>query len=351
MNEYEYLAGIIHAQMEFDSPVVLISITNQQGSSPRHTGTKMAVGQGGKAYGTIGGSIIESESIKKAKHVLLAKKSKSVSYDLTSEDAKSGMICGGKAEVLLEYMAPTAENKEYITNWLKAMRQGKDFYLFTHVKGDAENIDVLGHTVLMVDGTNVSSSSLSDDDIHSLNSELHNISTTAVLPLGETSVIVDRVRRIKTLYIFGAGHVGEPTAYLAAMVGFRVVVIDDRAEYANSERFPKADEVRVITDFNNAFEGLEIDKDSSIVIVTRGHQYDKEVLEQALKTNAGYIGMISSRKKRDTIYQALLAEGITQEQLDRVYSPIGLDIGAETPEEIAVSIVSELVKVRSGQTT
>lgn len=350
MNEYEYLAAIIHAQMDFDSPLVLISITNQQGSSPRHTGTKMVVGQGGKSYGTIGGGIIESASITEAKNVLSAKKSKIVSLDLTGQDAKTGMVGGSKAEVLLEYFAPTAENKKYAANWLKAMRQGKDFYLFTHIKGEGDNIDVLGHTILNLDGTIVSTSSLKEEDIQTLSSELQNISTTAVIPFNDTRVIIDRVRRLKTLYCFGAGHVAEPTAHLAALVGFRVVVIDDRAEYGNTERFPEADEVRVITDFDKAFEGLEIDKNCYIVIITWGHQHDKEVLAQAVKTDAGYIGMISSRRKRDTIFGELMTVGVSKEQLDRVHSPIGLDIGAETPEEIAVSIVAELVKIRSEQT-
>ena len=95
-----------------------------------------------------------------------------------------------------------------------------------------------------------------------------------------------------------------PTAHLAALAGFRAVVIDDRTEFASAARFPEAHEIRVIEDFNHAFDGLEIDNDSFIVIVTRGHQYDRVVLEQALKTSAGYIGMISSRRKREAIYSA-----------------------------------------------
>ena len=138
-----------------------------------------------------------------------------------------------------------------------------------------------------------------------------------------------------------------PTAHLAALVGFRVVVIDDRLEYANKERFPEAEKTLVIKNFTRAFDGLEIDADSYIVIVTRGHQYDRAVLEQSLRTSAGYIGMISSRRKREAIYEYLTAQGFTKERLAQVHSPIGIDIGGETPEEIAVSIVAELIKVRS----
>jgi xanthine dehydrogenase accessory factor len=133
---------------------------------------------------------------------------------------------------------------------------------------------------------------------------------------------------------------------MAALAGFRVVVIDDRAEFANAERFPDADEVCIIADFSRALDGLAIDADSYIVIVTRGHAFDRVVLEAALKTDAGYIGMISSRRKRDAIYAALTAEGISIEALARIHSPIGLPIGGETPEEIAVSIVAELISER-----
>ena len=151
-----------------------------------------------------------------------------------------------------------------------------------------------------------------------------------------------------TVFLFGAGHVSQQVAEVAALVKFRTVVLDDREEFANPQRFPKADQIIVLLSFEQAFAGLEIDSDSYVVIVTRGHLHDKTVLEQALRTKAGYIGMIGSRRKRDMLYQTLLSEGFTQEDIDRVHCPIGLNIGGETPEEIAVSIVAELIKARSG---
>jgi len=126
------------------------------------------------------------------------------------------------------------------------------------------------------------------------------------------------------------------------------VVLDDRSEFANQERFPKADELRVLDRFENAFSGLSADSNSFLVILTRGHSHDRTVLAQALRTQAGYIGMIGSHRKRDTIYQSLRDEGFTNADLDRVHCPIGLDIGGETPEEIAVSIVAEMIEVHSG---
>jgi xanthine dehydrogenase accessory factor len=126
-----------------------------------------------------------------------------------------------------------------------------------------------------------------------------------------------------------------------------VQVQDDRAAFANRDRFPLADEIRVLPSFDHCLSGEEIDGDTCLVIATRSHQHDLNVLGQALQTEAGYVGMIGSRKKRDAIFARLLERGCTAAQLERVHCPIGLSIGAETPEEIAVAIVAELIHHRS----
>jgi xanthine dehydrogenase accessory factor len=158
-------------------------------------------------------------------------------------------------------------------------------------------------------------------------------------------ILLEPIFSEPAVYIFGGGHVSEQLASLAKKVHFKVVVIDDREMFANRERFPEADEV-IVSEFERCFDQLNIDDSSYIVIVTRGHLYDGFVLEQALKSNARYIGMIGSKKKIRTLYQNLMQKGMTKETLDRVYAPIGIDINSETPEEIAVSIVAELIKVR-----
>jgi xanthine dehydrogenase accessory factor len=158
-------------------------------------------------------------------------------------------------------------------------------------------------------------------------------------------ILLEPISSEPTVYIFGAGHISQQLSPLAKRVQFKVVVIDDREMFANRERFPEADEV-VVSEFAKCFDGLDIDPSSYIVIVTRGHLYDGSVLEQAVKTNARYIGMIGSKKKIRTLYQNLIEKGVLKETLDRVHAPIGIDISSETPEEIAVSIVAELIKVR-----
>jgi xanthine dehydrogenase accessory factor len=187
-----------------------------------------------------------------------------------------------------------------------------------------------------------------DQVLKRLISETYGKRTAALLPVDEQLFLVQHHHWTNgTVYIFGAGHVARQLARLTKMADFYTVVLDDREEFANRRRFTNSDEIVVLESFEAAFEDRAFDSHSYIVIVTRGHSHDKTVLAQALQTTAGYIGMIGSRRKRDIIYQKLLAEKFSQADIDRVHCPIGLDIGAETPEEIAVSIVAELILKRA----
>jgi xanthine dehydrogenase accessory factor len=134
-------------------------------------------------------------------------------------------------------------------------------------------------------------------------------------------------------------------AKLARGVGFHVVVIDDRAEFANKERLPWANEV-IVADFRRALERFEFDADDFVLATTRGHSFDAQIIEYAADSSARYVGMLGSKRKKAVILKALRVAGVPQDALDRVVTPIGLEIGADTPAEIAVSVVAELVKVR-----
>jgi xanthine dehydrogenase accessory factor len=162
---------------------------------------------------------------------------------------------------------------------------------------------------------------------------------------GDLEVFIEPILTPPALYIFGGGHIALALTKMGKLCGFKITVVDDRAEFASAERFPEAD-VILADDFTKSFSRLKIDKTSCIVIVTHGHRHDEVVLEWAVGTPAKYIGMIGSKTKNETIYSHLRARGIAQEQLDRVHAPIGLEIEAQTPEEIAVSILAELIKVR-----
>lgn len=162
---------------------------------------------------------------------------------------------------------------------------------------------------------------------------------------GVLDIYIEPIIPTPTVFIFGGGHISLSVSKISAMAGFEVAVIDDRTEFANTERFPEAEQVIAGT-FSLTFPQLKVNRSSYLVIVTRGHAGDQEVLEWALSTEARYIGMIGSKKKIRTIYQNLEKKGIAQEQMQRVFAPIGLEIGALTPEEIAVSIVAQLIQVR-----
>jgi xanthine dehydrogenase accessory factor len=162
---------------------------------------------------------------------------------------------------------------------------------------------------------------------------------------GTLDIYIEPVLPTALLYIFGAGHVAASLYKTANDSGFDVIVVDDRATYANRERFPEARDV-IAEDFDRAMARLEITESAYIVIVTRGHRDDMRVLRWAVGTKARYIGMIGSKRKTIAIFRELRSEGLAANLFERVHAPIGLDIGAVTPEEIAISITAELIAVR-----
>lgn len=169
--------------------------------------------------------------------------------------------------------------------------------------------------------------------------------TLAMICGGQLEIFLEPVMPPDTLYLFGAGHTSQRTATLAKMLGFRVVVIDPRPEYNNPDRFPDADSL-VVEEYDSAFSKLSVDEDSYIVIYTTGHVVDEKCLHFAVSTGAKYLGMIGSKRKAKEVKERLQQQGVSPEQIRRVHSPIGLEIGGETPEEIAISIMAEIVKVR-----
>jgi len=159
--------------------------------------------------------------------------------------------------------------------------------------------------------------------------------------------LLEFLARPTTLIVLGGGHVSREIVPLAKRVHFRVVVVDDRPMFANKANFPDADEV-VVAEFADVFAHLPVDSQTFVLIVTRGHLHDELLLEHALQSTAGYVGMIGSKAKIRSIYGRLRAGGMTEERLAFVHAPVGVAIGARLPEEIAISVVAELVAVRNG---
>jgi len=145
------------------------------------------------------------------------------------------------------------------------------------------------------------------------------------------------------LVVFGAGHVGQAVALIGALTGYDVTVIDDREEFASRSRLPDPRIRLVVSDYASAIGKIKVSASSAVVIVTRGHQYDEECLKSVIRSNASYIGMIGSRRRVVSVFKQLSGEGVSEEDLQRVHAPIGLRIGAVSPQEIAVSILAELI--------
>lgn len=334
--------------LEQGESFVLATILSQTGSTPRLAGTKMAIRQDNSIIGTVGGGLVEARVIKAAPEIFQTRQPQIREFRLNAEIADTmDMICGGCLEILLEFTEANPEALKMYQRICLALQKREKMLMLTAL--DMKNEKEMQIQRCLISGNQAvqGNFSFSDSLLTSLTERIRGNRAPTVISEGSQKFLTEPLFVPGTVYLFGAGHVSQQVAILTKMTDFQTVVLDDRSEFANRQRFPTAEEISVPASFEIAFSDLTIDKESYIVILTRGHSHDKTVLAQALKTDAGYIGMIGSHRKRDAIYKALLNEGFTEKDLKRVYSPVGLDIGAETPEEIAVSIAAELIEVRA----
>lgn len=334
------------ALLERGESAVRATILTHEGSTPRSAGSRMLLARDDRpggcgvriAAGTVGGGLVEARVMEGAARVLASGQRRVEDFDLTGElAAGADMICGGRLRVFVERIGP--EELPLFRQLAQALENGERRLLLTPLgEGPARLLEPTGST---------EEPGLPRELLSAVRTQAAGISAPVTLSLGQQRHVLEPWTAPSPLTILGAGHVSRPTAQVAALAGFRVLVLDDRPDFANAERFPWA-ETRVLPDFSQALENAPCGPGAFIVIVTRGHVHDADTLAQALRTSAGYIGMIGSRRKRDAVYERLRDQGFTEADLARVRCPIGLEIGAETPEEIAVSIVAELIAVRAG---
>ena len=341
------------------------TILTHKGSTPRTSGSKMIVLKDRTIHGTIGGGLVEAMVMDGC--IDLLKKEKCAIKEFTlDQDLKDGldMVCGGTLSILIETFVQNRDSDSKHGPELKSVsshgrqsglatlfsslsdleKKGKKGFLVSKIQGVSKSDFTMERCLVMPDGKTVGKDILPksllgdilDNKFHGPSPVIHN--------LNFEEFIIAPIEPMECLFIFGAGHVGYQLASIAHIADFQTVVIDDREVFANSRRFPYARKIHAVKHFSNAFDDLEIDNNSYIVILTRGHLHDQSVLENALKTSPAYIGMIGSRGKRDTIYANLMKKGVSQNALDTVCSPIGMKIEAQTPAEIAVSIMGEIIK-------
>ncbi len=324
----------------------LATVITSDGSAPRGPGAKMIIRKDRSIAGTIGGGLLEAKVMDRGVEVIRAGKAAVEEFHLTKDDfAGIDMTCGGNLSVLVDFIdAGNPLNREIFAYLSSSDRDRSVAYLVTKIPETEEEMRS-SKLFVLTDGE--FSAGFNEAENTSLREKVfESDSKYRVISAGGRKYICEAANIHHCAYIFGAGHVGLKIAELLKYTGFHVTVIDDRADFACADRFPFADRI-LAADFEESFSMIDIDRFSYIVIVTRGHAKDEVCLEKALRTEAGYIGMIGSRPKREGIYKNLMERGFTQSDIDRTHSPIGLPIGAETPEEIGISVAAEIVKARS----
>ncbi len=345
--------------LESGQDFALVKLAADRGSTPRAAGAEMLMRRDGSIAGTIGGGLLELTMMKAASQVLEERRSRVTDMGLTGTDVESEdrMICGGSAQILITYVPPGDPALLAVCRAVReALAAQRHAWLFTILPAGEDDAGAGDAKATDAEGAAVEYCLLGDDDSvvgaqpcepRTLRTAVGKIAVhgSTRLPDGR-SVLVEPLEPAATVVICGGGHVGQALAPVALNAGFRVVVIDDREEFANPQRFPGASVV--LAPFDGALARVGVAEQSYVVIVTRGHVHDVEMLGQALRTPARYVGLMASRGKRARIWSALKEDGLGEDDLGRVHSPIGLDIGAETPAELAVSIVAELIQVRAG---
>jgi xanthine dehydrogenase accessory factor len=345
-------------------PFVLATIIRTRGSVPREVGAKMVVPREGQPFGTIGGGCGEGEVLRRA-YPLFEQNlpPRIVEVDLTGDfDQDEIQVCGGLMDVALDLWRPE-EDRELVHALAEATRARRPTALVTAI----QPVDVLPAGAksclsfgqagveltpsLPLDAKVVQTFSASvsagKPELFSLSPQGEVVEDSVARGQDWPRIFVDVQPGLQTLLIVGAGHIAQPLCEIGQMLGFRTVVVDDRWAFANRERFPHATDIRVGS-FVETLESLEINEHTFVVVVTRGHVWDEASVRTVLKRKPGYLGMIGSKRRAKATLERLVEQGYSPEELSRVHTPLGLDIGAETPAEIAVAIAAEIVKVRRG---
>ena len=327
---------IILTYLDKGSHGILATVIKRTGSAPRDVGAKMFVGEDGKMFGTVGGGLLESEAYRRAMETMGKDITSVFSINMDARQIEDkDMLCGGNVDLLLEPVTKKHHNVyEAVKKCQRDRIRAAIFTRFGH--------GLFAKSLIMVNET-VTGDRVDQKEIDRCMDILRRRE-----PELSGNTFLEPIHIIVPLYIFGAGHVSQYLSRLTKMTGFLTTIIDDRKEFANTERFHDADNI-IVEGFREVFRSLEFTGNEYVVIITRSHELDALVLEESLKRKVKYIGMIGSSKKVKTILGRLHEKGFDKNISERINAPIGVDINAETPQEIAVSIIAELVKVKNGK--
>ena len=307
-------------------PFALVTIVAVKGSAPRHPGSSMLVRESGAIEGTIGGGVGESRAIEAGLAAIGSGKSSFIEVEMLSDDPQGkGLICGGVNRMLVEHVGDTSSYKA----GADALASGRRVGFAKDLKGLA-----LGIVRVRV-----------GEEGQDLGEGSRALLAGKVIFLEEESLFFDPTLPEEKLLILGAGHVGTALAKAADGLGWAITIADDREEFAARDRFEPGIAVR-LGGYTEIIESFPFDLATYAVILSRGHLFDLECARAILKRPYRYAGLIGSRRKVALLREQLARDGLSEKTIATLHAPIGVDIGAETPAEIAISILAEMIAVR-----
>jgi len=349
----KYIYPALAKHLQINENCVLATVVETHGSTPQKPGSSAIFGVDGLLEGTVGGGNVEFIIQKKAAEALKTKKSGYYRFDLNNEiDAEDSVICGGGMNILVD--ATPEKHLPVFSALTKSLKKRVPGVLVTMAGTDSQGNFEIEWFWVEKDNTELIDSRFDTGLKQEINAmfeksekgKFAEIVRHTSPQFEDNYVFLESIVPLPRLLIAGAGHVGKVLAHIGKLLDFEVTVWDDRAEYANYENIPDADHL-LSGNLADTLGKITPGADTFIVIVTRGHKNDSEVLKQFISTGTGYIGMIGSRKKIVQVREQFIKEGwATAEQWDKIHAPIGLNINSKTVQEIAVSIAAQLVQER-----
>lgn len=338
--------------MEKGEPCVLATVVRTKGMTPQKAGAKQLIRQDGSRVGTLGGGCLEGDIWFLAKQMLKEKSGPRFREYYLNEDvaARDGLVCGGTMYFYVEPLYPGSDFLPVAKEIVRAY-EGQPSLALATVLASKQPEEPIGKRVLIrEDGS--SQGALNDEKLQAqvirIGRKIAPFATKEYLAgENDTEVYIEGFTTPPTLVIMGGGHVGRAVYEVAVPLGFRVVIVDDRPEFSSKKRFPLAVET-VICDFDKALDQVSVNLNSFLLVATRGHRFDDQATKAAIRTPARYIGLLGSRRKNLLIFRELRNEGIAIDRIREIHAPVGLDIGALTPEELAISIMAEIIMVVRG---
>ena len=327
------------------------TVVETKGSTPQKSGAKLLILPDLRNIGTLGGGCVEAEARRQAIGLMQDGTPRLLEFQLDSDYGwDDGLICGGNMKIFIDI--PTTDTDADIFTQLQQLNAAKVPLVYvTVVRSEQQNTHVGMKMIFASNGERIGTlgNTQLEAAVESHIIEILEKNRADILQLNDdTTIFLEPLQPSPTLLIAGAGHVGQALCHLGNWLDFDIVIIDDRADFASSERLPEADEI-IVGDIAEELGKYPKNHLTYVVIVTRGHQHDESALHSVVESDARYIGLIGSRRKIKLIFDDLLEIGIPKEKLQRVYAPIGLDINSKTVPEIAVSIASQLIQVRNNE--